>query len=150
MVMGLIPNQLRCLSEMKRVLKPSGILAISTHGPREYSNINEIGYKVCMKNAMRKMTGYRAEYWPWNEKTAYKFLDKVGFKDQKVKRLTWFDELSSPEKVWQFYSSTTSLWWFERFSEEKSKLIKQLTIDEMRKKRITGISIDVIFCFGRK
>ena len=56
--MGIIPNQLKCLSEMKRVLKPGETLAISTHGPRQYININEIGYKACIKKAMKEMTGY--------------------------------------------------------------------------------------------
>jgi hypothetical protein len=52
-----------------------------------------------MRHGMREMTGYRVKYWPWGEKIAYKLLDKAGYKDQKVKRLTWFDELGSPEKV---------------------------------------------------
>lgn len=150
MVMGMIPNQLRCLSEMKRVLKPGGTFAISTHGTRHYININEFGHMVLIKKAMWELTGYRPEYWPWNEKTAYKFLDKAGFKDQKVKRLTWIDEFGSPEKAWHFYSSTTGLWWHERFSKEKSKLIEQEMLHEMRKKKITSIIMDVVFCFGRK
>lgn len=150
MVMGLIPNQLKFLSEMKRVLKPGGTFAISSHGPREYINISEIGYRVCIKKAMRELTGYRTEYWPWNEKIAYKFLDKAGFKDQKVKRFAWVDEFGSPEKALHFYSSTTGLWWYERFSEEKSKLINQIILDEMKKKKITDVSIDVVFCFGKK
>lgn len=150
MVMGMIPNQLKCLSEMKRVLKPSGILAISTHGPRHDANINEICCMVLMNQARREMTGYRIEYWPWNEKRAYKFLDKAGFKDQKVRRLTWVDEFGLPEKAWQFYSSTTGLWWCERFSEEKNKKYQQIMLHEIKKKKITGISMDVVFCFGRK
>jgi len=150
MVMGLIPNQLKCLSEMKRVIKPGGTLAISTHGPRHYLNINEIVYRVYIKKAMREMTGYRPEYWPWNEKIAYKFLAKAGFKDQKVRRLTWVDEFGSSEKAWHFYSSTNGLWWYERFSEEKRKLLEQIVFDEMKKKKITSVSMDVVFCFGRK
>ena len=145
MVMGQIPNQLKCLSEMRRVLKPDGILAISTHGTRHYLNILEINLMVCIKKAMWELIGYRPEYWPWNEKISYKYLDKSGFKDQKVRRLTWVDEFGLPEKAWQFYSSTTGLWWCERFSKEKSKLIEQITLDEMKRKKITNVIMDVVF-----
>src|SRR5512136_1045042 len=36
MVLGLVPNQRNVVSEMVRVLKPGGILFVSTHGPEHY------------------------------------------------------------------------------------------------------------------
>ncbi len=150
MVMGMIPDQLGFLSEMKRVLKPGGILALSAHGPRHYQNISEITFRVYIKKGALEMMGYRVEYWPWDEKTARKMLNKAGFKDQRVSRMTWEDEFESPEKVWEFYASTTSLWWSERFSKEKNKLLEKIMLDEFRKKQIHSVMQDVIFCHGRK
>ncbi len=150
MVMGVIPNQLRFLSEMKRVLKPGGTLAISAHGPRHYLNINEIAFRVYIKKGLLEMMGYRVEFWPWDDKIARKMLNKAGFKDQRVSRITWDDEFGSPEKVWEFYASSTSLWWAERYSKEKNRKLEKVILDEFRKKQVHSVLQDVTFCYGRK
>ena len=150
MVMGEIPDQLGFLSEMKRVLKPGGTLALSTHGPRHYRNINEITFRIYIKKGLREMMGYRVEYWPWDEKTAREMLNKAGFKDQRVSRMTWEDEFGSPEKVWKFYASSTALWWSERYSKEKNKLLENIILDEFRKKQLHSVMQDVILCHARK
>ncbi len=85
-----------------------------------------------------------------HEGVSGKKWDLIVTMDQKVKRLTWVDEFGSPEKAWYFYSSTNELWWYEIFAEEKRKLLDQIVFDEMKKKKITGVSIDVVFYFGKK
>lgn len=150
MVMGMIPDQLGFLSEMKRVLKPGGTVALSTQGPRFYQNVIEITFRVYIKKGLLEMMGYRLEYWPWDEKTARKMLNKAGYKDPRVSRMTWEDEFGSPEKVWKFFSSTSGLWWSDRFSKEKNKLLEKIMLDEFRKKQVHSVIQDVIFCYARK
>jgi len=150
MVMSMIPNQMKYLSEMRRVLKPGGTMAISTHGPYHYQNINEIVFKIYTLKGLLGMMGYRIEYWPINEKIAAKMLNKVGFTHQKVSTMKWEDELGSPEKVWKFYASTTTLFWSERYSKEKNKMFEKTILEELCQRNITSIMVDVIFCRGQK
>ena len=96
------------------------------------------------------MMGYRVEYWPINEKIAIKMLNKVGFINQKVRRMTWEDELGSPEKVWKFYASTTTLYWSGRYSKEKNKVFEKTIFEGLCKKNINSVTVDVILCRGQK
>jgi ubiquinone/menaquinone biosynthesis C-methylase UbiE len=150
MVMHLVPNQLNFLCEIKRVLKPNGIIAFSTAAPFLYSNVINPMVKVYIKKALMEMIGYRFEYWPWDEEVARNMLNKAGFEDVKTKRLTWQDEFGSSEKAWHFYETTTGIWWYDRFSKEKQSKLKQSVIDELRKQNITSIIQDAVFFYGRK
>jgi ubiquinone/menaquinone biosynthesis C-methylase UbiE len=64
MMYGLVPNQQRVLSEMVRVLKPNGVVAISAHGPEYYYEAIDAAFRTI---PLRYGFGYRIEFWPRSE-----------------------------------------------------------------------------------
>ena len=64
MLIGLVPNQGKVVAEMARVLRPKGILAISTHGPDYFWETSDATFRAIPK---RYVIGYRIEYWPRKE-----------------------------------------------------------------------------------
>ena len=60
MVVGMLPNQLKALSEMARVLRPHGMLAIATHGPEHYREAIDAAIRVM---SLRHFVFDRLEFW---------------------------------------------------------------------------------------
>lgn len=147
MVLGLVPNQEGIVTEMTRVLHPSGTLALSTHGPDHYFEANDAAFRAISK---RYVLGYRLEFWPRKETEIRRILAQAGLVDIRTRRLTWQDGFETGGKAYDFFAATSASWWYAKFPPDKIARDSQITRDYFERKRVTQITQDVILAYGRK
>ncbi|MDD2689043.1 MAG: methyltransferase domain-containing protein [Candidatus Omnitrophica bacterium] len=148
LMLGFIPNQLKVIQEIKRVLEPGGLVGISTHGPEHYWEACDATFRIIDKKIA---IGYRVEFWPRNEIEIKSLFKKCDFKNIKVYRLKWKEQFDSPEKAYDFFAATSSSWWFSKFPTYNRRMKESRRIRAYFKlKGIKRISMDVILAYGEK
>lgn len=147
MVLGLVPNQRNVVAEMVRVLKPGGVLSISTHGPELYYEASETTFRAVPKGLV---LGYRVEFWPRKEKEISHMFSDAGLIDVITRQLTWKHSFEDGGKAYDFFSSTSSAWWYSKFPPDKIPSVSQKIRDAFEHKPITEITMDVILAYGHK
>jgi len=147
MVLGLIPDQEATIIELARVLRPNGILALSTQGPRLYMEAIGAGLKVM---TMRYFLGHRFELWQRNENEVQSLLVNAGLKDVHTERLTWTDEFESGRDAFDFFASVSSLWWYDRLPPDLRQKETEKTREYFQRKEIKSMTSDVVLAHGSK
>jgi ubiquinone/menaquinone biosynthesis C-methylase UbiE len=147
MVLGVIPNHLSTITELTRVLRPGGTIAISAHGPKHYMEAIEAGLKTM---TMRYFFGHRFEFWPKGENEVLNLFIKTGLKDIHTERIYWMDEFKNGREAFDFFAATSSLWWYEKLPSNLREKETEKTRAYFQSKMITSISSDVVFAYGTK
>jgi ubiquinone/menaquinone biosynthesis C-methylase UbiE len=75
MTFGTLPNQKGAIEEMIRVTPPGGLICIGAHGPDHYWEAIDATLWCINK---RYVLGYRFEWWPRNEASIQKLLERAG------------------------------------------------------------------------
>lgn len=147
MVMGMVPNQPSAIAELARILRPGGRIALSTHGPAHYREAIEAGVRSLN---MRYFFGHRFEYWPRDENEIKAFFMLAGLDDIQTSRMTWADEFENGGKAFDFFASSTGLWWHHRLPAEIRNKETERTRAYFLRKHVTKITCDVVFASGIK
>lgn len=147
MTLGLLPEQKKAVSEMIRVVRPGGTLALSTHGSDYYAEAIDAAFRTVPK---RYVLGYRIEFWPRKEEEIQRMLAQAGFVDVRTRRLTWQDGFETGGKAYDFFAATSAAWWLVKFPPNKTAEVSQKTRDFFERKRVTQITKDIIVAYGRK
>lgn len=147
MVLGMVPNQQATITELTRILRRGGTIALSTHGPAHYMEAIE----ACVKSMnMRYFFGHRMEFWPRDEKEIKTFFMNAGLDNIQTERETWIDSFKNGGEVFDFFASTSGLWWYHRLPPEIRNKETEKTRTYFQSKNITKITSDVVFAFGTK
>jgi ubiquinone/menaquinone biosynthesis C-methylase UbiE len=147
MVLGVVPNQQATITELTRILRPGGTIALSAHGPAHYMEAIEASVKSMN---MRYFLGHRFEFWPREENEIRTFLVNAGLDNIQTERLTWIDEFDNGGEVFDFFASTSGLWWYHRLPPEIRNKETEKTRTYFQRKNVTEITSDVVFGFGSK
>lgn len=147
MVLGLVPNQRKVVSEMVRVLKPGCFLSISTHGPELYHEASDTSFRAIPKGLA---LGYRIEFWPRKEKEISRMFSEAGLVDVTTRRLMWKHCFDDEGKAYDFFASTSSAWWYSKFPTDRIPSVSQKIRNAFERKPVTEITMDVILAYGRK
>ncbi len=147
MVLGMIPNQQSTITELTRILRPGGTIALAAHAPKHYMEAIAAGVKSMN---MRYFLGHRFEFWPRDENEIKSFFMDAGLYNIKTERLTWIDEFKDGGEVFDFFASTSGLWWNHRLPPDIRNEEAEKTRTYYQHKNITKISSDVVFAFGTK
>jgi ubiquinone/menaquinone biosynthesis C-methylase UbiE len=147
MVLGMVPNQQSTIAELTRILRTGGTFALSTHGPTHYVEAIEASVKSMN---MRYFLGHRFEFWPRHENEIKSFFMNAGLDNIQTERLTWIDEFEDGGKVFDFFASTSGLWWYHRLPPAIRNKETEKTRTYFQRKNVTEITSDVIFAFGSK
>ena len=147
MVLGMIPNQLATINELKRILRPGGTIAISVHGPDHYKEAIEAGLESLK---IRYYLSHRLEYWPRDEKKIKTFFIKAGLDNIRTKRLSWIDKFEDGGQVFDFFAASTGLWWYHRLPQEIRNKEAEKTRIYFQKRKVSQITSDVVFATGLK
>lgn len=147
MVLGMVPNQQAAIAELARILRPGGTIALSAHGPAHYWEAIEAGVKSLN---MRYFLGHRFEYWPRDENEIKFFFTNAGLDNIQTTRITWVDEFENGSKAFDFFASTTGLWWHHRLPPEIRNKETEKTRAYFQRKNVTEITSDVVIASGSK
>jgi len=147
MVLGMVPNQQETISELTRILRPGGTIAVSAHGPAYYMEAIEAGVKSMN---IRYFLGHRFEFWPRDENKIKTFFIKAGLENIRTERLTWVHQFENGGEVFDFFASTSGLWWYHRLPAEKRSQETEKIRNYFIRKNITEITSDVVFATGIK
>lgn len=147
MVLGMIPNQLATIAELTRVLRSGGTIALSAHGPAHYMEAIEAMLKVM---TMRYFLGHRFEFWQRDENEVKSLFMKAGLKNIHTERIIWIDEFKNGNEVFDFFASTSSLWWYDKLPPELREKEAKKTREYFQNKEITSITSDVVLAYGIK
>jgi ubiquinone/menaquinone biosynthesis C-methylase UbiE len=147
MALGLVPNQQDVVSEMVRVLKPGGVLSISTHGPELYYEASDMTFRAIPKGLV---LGYRIEFWPRKEKEISDMFSGAGLIDVVTRRLIWKHSFEDGGKAYDFFASTSSAWWYSKIPADKIPSVAQKVRHAFERKPVTEITMDVILAYGHK
>ncbi len=147
MVLGVVPNQQEVITELTRILRPGGTIALSTHGPAHYIEAIEAGVKSMN---MRYFLGHRFEFWPREENEIRTFLKNSGLDNIQTERLTWTDEFEDGGEVFDFYASTSGLWWYHRLPPKIRNIETEKTRNYFKSKSVTELTSDVVLAYGSK
>lgn len=150
MVLGMVPDQAKAVSEMARVLRPGGTVAFSAHGPKNNIELVEVTARVWLRRYPLSGLGYRVEYWPFHETTARSLLIEAGFTDVQVKRQqgsVWFQ---SADQAYDYLCATSSLYWYGKVPVEKREGFSKHAREYFQRKNIREVTTDVILAYGKK
>lgn len=147
MVLGMVPDQQAAINEFTRVLRPGGILALTTHGPAHYLEAIEAGVKSMN---LRYYYNHRFEFWPRNEKTVKRYFTNAGLQKIKTERLIWRDDYKNGGEVFDFFASTTGLWFYHRLPPYLRDKEEERTRNYFQRKQISAITSDVVIAHGEK
>ena len=147
MMIGLVPTQDRVVKEMARVLRPNGVLALSTHAPDCWWETSDATFRAIPK---RYVLGYRIEYWPRKEEEIRLMLKQSGLVNIRTPKLTWQDSFETGGKAYDFFAAVSASWWNAKLPPEKIREISEKIRDYFERKRVTQITHDIILAYGNK
>jgi len=147
MVLGMVPNHQATITELTRILRPGGKIALSAQGPAHYMEAIEA---VVKSMNMRYFWDHRVEFWPRNEKEIKAFFINAGLDNIQTERLTWIEEFENGGEVFDYFASTSGLWWHHRLPPEIRNKETEKTRTYFQHKNITKITCDVVFASGLK
>jgi len=147
MLLGLVPNQQKVVTEMTRVIRSGGILAFSTHGPECWWETSDAAFRAIPK---RYTLGYRVEYWPRKEIEIHRWLVRAGLVDIKTRKLFWQDKFQIGSHAYDFFASVSASWWNAKLPPDRIEEISKKTRDYFEHKKVTQITHDIILAFGHK
>lgn len=147
MVIGMVPNQQETITEFTRILRPGGTIALSAHGPAYYREAIEAGVKSM---SIQYFLGHRFEFWPRDERKIKSFFVNAGLDNIQTERLTWIHKFDNGGKAFDFFASTSGLWWYHRLPAEIRNKETEKIRNYFMRKDITQITSDVVFATGTK
>jgi len=147
MVLGMVPNHQATITELARILRPGGTLGLSVQGPAHYMEATQA---VVKSMNMRYFFGYRIEFWPRDEKEIKTFFMNAGLGNIQTERLTWIEEFENGGELFDYFASTSGLWWHHRLPPEIRDKETEKTHTYFQHKNITKITSDVVFAHGTK
>jgi ubiquinone/menaquinone biosynthesis C-methylase UbiE len=147
MLVGLVPNQQKVVSEMARVLRPGGLLAFSTHAPECWWETSDSAFRAVPK---RYTLGYRIEYWPRKGLEIQRMLVQAGLVDVQIRKLFWQDNFDTGGKAYDFFASVSASWWKAKLPPDKVVNISKKTRNYFEHNKVMQITHDIILAYGRK
>ncbi len=108
MVFGLVPNQERMLREIVRLVKPGGIIALATHGPKHYLEFIKTIVDIVPK---KYILGYRVAFWPRTCSQMIEFYQNEELTEIITKQSTWEDCHRNGSEMFNFTASSSANFW---------------------------------------
>ena len=99
---------------------------------------------------MRYFLNYRFEFWPRIEDDVKNLFAKSGLENIDIKRLGWVDNFENGGKAFDFFASTSSLWWYDRLPTELREKETIKTREYFERKKVTHITVDIVNAYAMK
>lgn len=152
MVLGLVVDQEKVLSEIYRVLKPGGELALSTHGPEWYCEFTEY-YSRCLlgKYPLSVLaTTNGSLFWPVTRAMFQKMLGETGFENISVKNQKDRLQFASGEDTYMFVAAAGAGWFLCDFLLDEREQASEAIKNYFGEKNVKTLTSDALMGYGQK
>lgn len=147
MTLGLIPNQMKAVSEMVRVVRHGGCVSVGAHGPEHFWEAIDHYFRAITK---RYVIGYRLEWWPRKESYVINLLKYADLKDIRAKRVIWRNVFPTGGDAYDFFAAITAAFWYAKFPEEKRIQDALRVRQHFVENKVIQITDDIIVVNGLK
>lgn len=150
MMLELVPNQEQVVAEMVRVVKPGGMIALSTHGPEHYYELIEAALNAIRIRDFIRFLGYRFEVWQLKEVELKKILKRAGLNEIQTRRMEWREDFQNGGQAHDFFLGTSSAYWYSRFPDQERVALAERSRQYFERKKVTSCGMDVMIGYGHK
>jgi ubiquinone/menaquinone biosynthesis C-methylase UbiE len=132
-------------AEMWRLVRPGGVLAITTWGPGLFEPANGIFWESvrAIEPALFKA------FQPWDEITAPEELtalyQRAGIEDAAAEAVIGWQELSSPARFWDVVLGSGYRATIDELSADQQDLLREQVVSELAAREIVTIRTDVVY-----
>ena len=99
---------------------------------------------------LRYFFDHRFEFWPRDEKKMKRYFIHAGLENIKTERLIWKDDYDDGSEVFDFFASTTGLWFYHRLPPKLRNKEAERMRNYFSRKQITSVTSDVVIVYGEK
>ena len=97
---------------------------------------------------LRYFVGHRFEYWPRDENQMANLLTNAGLDGIQAERLTWVDGFENGGQAFDFFASSTGLWFYHRLPPEIRAREEEGMRSYFQRRGVTQVTSDVVFATG--
>ncbi len=145
-----IPDMEKQLSELWRMVKPGGQLAITTWGPDFFEPV----YRKWKDILQGIRPDLYTEFNPWDRISDIESLRQLmidgGTANVEVVAETGEQSLSSPEDWWTVALGPGLRWVIDQLNEDELQRVKSENLDWVRANAITSIGTNVLYAIAKK
>ena len=141
----LAPDMMAFAAEMWRLVRPGGVLAITTWGPGAFEPANEIFWESvrAIEPSLFKTI------YPWDEITTPPALtglyERAGVKNAAAEAVIGWQELSSPARFWDVVLGTGYRATIDALTADQQDLLRERVVTDLAAKEIAAIRTDVVY-----
>jgi len=139
------PDMAAFAAEMWRLVRPGGILAITTWGPGVFEPANEIFWE----SVRAVEPGLYKSFNPWDEITTPQALAdlcaRAGIPDVEVEAVPARHDLVSPARFWDIVLGSGYRATVDALGQDQQDVLRQSVLTELSTRRVTTLRTDVVY-----
>ena len=137
-------------AEMWRLVRPGGVLAITTWGPGLFEPANSRFWR-CVGEAEPSL--FKA-FNPWDEITTQAaladLLARGGVEHPAIRATPGWHDLDRPDRFWDIVLGTGYRATVDALSQEQRDVVRERLLSRLRSEGITSVRTDVVFSIARR
>jgi ubiquinone/menaquinone biosynthesis C-methylase UbiE len=145
-----VPDMTSALSELKRVLRPGGKLAITTWGPRLFEPANTAFWNAVRNFRPDLYKGFN----PWDRISEVEdlrsLLAAVGFEDLKIVAESGTQPVDSPADWWAMIMGSGYRGTIEQLTPEARAQVQEQNADFIQRTRLRSVECNVVYASAIK
>ena len=145
-----VPDMTALVTELWRMVKPRGKLAITTWGPR----IFEPMYSRWNQSVRAERPDLYAAFNPWDRivepSAVTQLFEDAGVLDVDVVAENGRQELATPEDWWTIVLGSGFRWTVEQLGPEAAERVKRDNLDWARRNAVDAVETNVIYAVATK
>ena len=144
------PDMARFVAEMWRLVRPGGVLAITTWGPGLFEPANTIFWESVREAQPSLFKAFN----PWDQITTEPaladLLARGGVEDPDVMAISASQHLDHPDGFWDIVLGSGYRATIDALSSEQHDLVRRRVLQELQSRGITALRTDVVFSTAQR
>jgi ubiquinone/menaquinone biosynthesis C-methylase UbiE len=143
------PDMAAFAAEMRRLVRPGGVLAITTWGAGLFEPANAAFWESVQAIEPALFRGFN----PWDEITTPEALAalcaRAGIANAQVEAVPGQHELARPERFWDIVLGSSYRATVDALSQDQEDALRERLVTDLRSRGVTTLRTDVVFATAR-